>query len=303
MNGFRLVLVVLVALAPRVAFAQDDVAPSTSATPTPASTAPAAGAQGAAPKSDEADLWLERNGVWGLRGAGLDLRGSDKDEGTFGMSLFTWSDRYLTRDIFAYRASILAMLGGGGGGFEGGLGGGLQWGVRAPVEKDQGPVVRIGFDGLILGNQKLLMSYFEIPTVMVGYQYLRGPTVLEIGGRGGAVVEGRFNTGDDARRRLGGLDYGAYVAAHFTDARVDVWWMRVLAKRSDPKTPVDVIRGAACGYVGMFGACADAWFMRGDVQYGMPIRTSTSEAFYAGLLLGLREAAVVRGATFDARVP
>jgi hypothetical protein len=61
------------------------------------------------------------------------------------------------------------------------------------------------------------------------------------------------------------------------------------AKRSDPKTPVDVVRGAACGYFGIFGAGADLWHRRGDVQCGIPVQTSTSEALYGDVLLGLRE--------------
>lgn len=240
-------------------------------------------------KKQHESPWLEKNCVWGLRGSGMDLRGSDADEGTGGASLFTWSDKYATRGIFTYRGSILGMLGGGTAGFEGGLGGGLQWGVRAKVDEYHGPLMRIGFDGLMIGNEKLFASYIEVPTTHVGYQYLKGVTVLEVGGHGGAILDGRFNTGDDARRKLGGFDFGAYMAVHLPDARFDVSWMRVVAKRSDPKTPVDMLRGAACVYVDIFGACVDAWYMRGDVQYHMPIQTSTSQVLYGGLLIGLRE--------------
>jgi hypothetical protein len=149
----------------------------------------------------------------------------------------------------------------------------------------------ISFDYDCSGAEEQQSAGFVKATncTVVDQQYSKGVTVLEVGGRGGAVLDGRFNTGDDARRKLGGFDFGAYMAVHLADARFDVSWMRVVAKRSDPKTPVDMLRGAACVYVDIFGACVDAWYMRGDVQYRMPIQTSTSQVLYGGLLVGLRE--------------
>ena len=106
------------------------------------------------------------------------------------------------------------MLGGGQGGFEGALAGTLDLGYRVPVAEDHGPFGRIGIDGRLQGNDLLYFSMLELPRLTLGWQYLKGKTVLEAGARGGAILAGLYDPGrgrapQAERLRVGRLRLGA----------------------------------------------------------------------------------------------
>jgi hypothetical protein len=261
----------------------------------PAAAPPAPPAAPAPPHEDAAShandqTLFEKNCVLALRASGLHLQGTDADQSTFGFSLWSEQAKYSTRGALTMRGWGLAGLGGGSGGFEGALGGGGAFGYRASIDEDQGPLLRIGFDGAMLGNQRLYVSWIEVPQGQVAYQYLHDGAVVEVGMHGGPVLAGRFNVGNDARRdTTGSLEWGPYLSMHTAWGRLDATWMHVLATGWADGSPVDIVRGNACLYVeSSLGVCIDGSFYRGVVQYGEPLVTTHATAFYGGLLLGYR---------------
>lgn len=217
---------------------------------------------------------------------------SPADGSTLGLAFAGTAEKYETWEDVTARTSSFFALGGGSGAVEGGLGADLAVGYRAAIAPHQGPFVRIGIGGELVGNNKLYFSRLELPQLQLGYQYVRGPTVFELAARGGPILAGRYNTGDSASRTLGAsFEWGGYAAAHSRFGRVDVTMMRIEAQ-SAPGTPVDVARGSVCGYVANTVAlCADGSFFRGDVNILNALAGTTevkkSRSIYAGVLVGL----------------
>lgn len=225
------------------------------------------------------------SGVLGLRGAATNVRGARSGAGP-GLMLSQEGEEFARSGILSSRGFHRLAVGGGGGGFEGALLGGLAGGVRVPFGRRHGPVVRAGFEGYLLGNDAFYSSLLELPQVQVGYQYMRGTTVFELGVTTGVVLTGRWRAGDAERRRLGGFETGAYVA-------VQVPWVRLGASATRLPTddrlvsPVDVAQGTLCFMSAPVAICADARAMRAEaiVASGAPPREV--RAFYGGLVLGL----------------
>ena len=180
------------------------------------------------------------------------------------------------------------VLGGGQAGFEGALAGTVDFGYRLPIAEDHGPFGRIGFDGRLQGNDLYYFSILELPRGSVGYQYLKGKTVVELGARGGAVLAGLYDPADDGRRKLNGFEWGAFAAAQAEFFRLDVSAMRIEARKTLNGTPVDVGRASLCGVKGKAGACFDAMLFRGDADMRAndgEIQSTTTA--YLGLTLGI----------------
>jgi hypothetical protein len=180
------------------------------------------------------------------------------------------------------------MLGGGEGGFEGALAGTVDLGYRVPIAEDHGPFGRIGFDGRIQGNDLLYFSMLELPRLTLGYQYLRGKTVVEIGGRGGVILAGLYDPAEDGRRKLNGFEWGAFASTQVEFLRADVSVMRIEAKRTLDGTPVDVGRAQLCAVADKVGACLDGMLFHGNADMRANaggIHTTTSQ--YIGFTLGI----------------
>ena len=181
------------------------------------------------------------------------------------------------------------ILGGGEAGFEGALAGTLDVGYRIDVTDRQGPFGRAGFNGRMQGNDKYYFSVLELPRLTVGWQYLDGQTLFEVGAHGGPVISGRYNPGDEGYRRTSGsLEYGAYGAIQIGIIRINGDVMRIDAKNTGTGRPVDVARGSLCGLAGKVGICADLMAIRGDADMGVAaggVQTVTTG--YAGLTLGV----------------
>jgi hypothetical protein len=236
------------------------------------------------------DRVFEKNCVMALRVSMLSLKGTDHDQSTVGFTLWSEQTKYTNQKWLTARGWGLAGIGGGTGGFEGALGGGGAVGYRARLDEDYGLFLRLGFDGAMIGNQKLYVSWIEVPQGQVGYQYLHDRDVFEVGAHGGPILAGRFNPGDDARRdTTGSLEYGPYLSIHGGFGRIDGTWMHILATQFADGTPVDVVRGNACLYLGKsFGVCGDFSYMRGHTQWAFGSITQDSTALYGGVLFGFR---------------
>lgn len=185
------------------------------------------------------------------------------------------------------------VLGGGQAGFEGMLAGVIEGGYRADFTKNQGLFGRAGFDGRLQGNDRLYFSALELPRISLGYQFLTGRTVLEIGARSGPILTGRFNPGDSGIRSLSGsFEYGGFASAQFDFLRLDATALRIDARKTGDHTPVDVGRASLCGIGGKVGICADFSVFRGTANMGngadgAPLGFRDVLATYAGVTFGL----------------
>ena len=197
-----------------------------------------------------------------------------------------------TADAYALdgttHGSSFFVLGGGQAGFEGALGGTVDIGYRIPIAADHGPFGRIGFDGRLQGNDLYYFSLVELPRLTLGWQYLKGKTVIEGGPRGGAILAGLYDPAEDGRRKLNGFEWGGFVSAQVDFLRLDVSAMRIEARKTLNGTPVDVGRASFCGLVDKVGVCFDALLFRGDAEMRANaggIRSTTTQ--YVGLTIGI----------------
>jgi hypothetical protein len=185
------------------------------------------------------------------------------------------------------------VLGGGQAGFEGMLAGVIEFGYRLDVTEKTGPFGRVGLDGRIQGNDRLYFSSLELPRLALGWQFMSQKTVLEMGVRGGPILTGRFNPGDDGVRSISGsLEGGAFASIQFDFVRLEANAMRIDARKTGDHSPVDVGRAALCGLAGKVGICADMMMFRGTARFGGPPGSPTSHfdqavATYAGLTVGV----------------
>lgn len=237
--------------------------------------------------------WLEES--WGLtsvalRGSLTDVRGADRPGSAGGVTIAVEGEHFGLTDVWSGYSKLRMGIGGGTGGFEGALAGDVLMGWRAPVSAHHGPVFRVGMGGELTGNQRLYFSRLELPVAQLGYQYAEARTLLELGARGGPILTGRYNVGNDASRDLGtSLEWGAYAAAHTAHTRLSVSVMRIEARDTFPDTPVDVGRGTFCVYPGAMALCLDGSIFRGDVTWAIPLAQDQATSVYAGLSLGLFE--------------
>jgi hypothetical protein len=224
------------------------------------------------------------SGVFGVRGSAVSIGGVSGEQGS-GLMLSAEGEEFVRRGIFSTHGMHWMAIGGGGAGFEGALLGGMTGGFRIPVGERHGPIFRAGVLGYLRGNDAYYSSLLELPAVEVGYQYLRGYTVIELGGTTGAVLTGRQRTGDAQTRILGaGIEAGVYAALH-------VPWLRLGLKASrlptndGLSTPVRALEGTICVLSSPFAICADA---RGTVTDALTPNADTSEvrSLYGGLAFG-----------------
>lgn len=263
--------------------------PSTATTSATTSATPTADtcACESKPRSDY-EAWSERGGVTGLRVSALRVRGSDADASTWGLAFAGNSEDYRTRDGVSRHGRVAWVLGGGSGGFEGYLGGQVTGGTRLDVAVDQGPVLRVGFQGWLGGNGKYYTSLIELPVLQLGWQFSRNHTLIEVGVQGGPVLAGRYSTGDDARRKLGGeWESTGYLALHFDHARLDFGATRFVGKSGDG-TAIDTVRANLCAMFRPIGVCADVTTWRGAELF--PDGTfHEARSLYGGITIGTAE--------------
>jgi hypothetical protein len=198
------------------------------------------------------------------------------------------STEYNFNAPFSLRGAGFWGLGGGSAGFDGALGGAIAIGGRFPFTQWSGPVVRAGVEGYLLGNDLIFASLFEFPQLQIGWQYMRGRTVFEIGAKGGAVLTGRLKDPElEGRRVLGtAFEWGGYGSFHLKPVRIDAGFTRIEAREEAPGGAVDVLDVSACGIAGFFTACLDARWQRGLVLLPGDVPREM-EALQAGVLLGV----------------
>jgi len=231
-----------------------------------------------------------RSGSTGGRLSMTRLQGSDADNTGhgLGLTLSGHSERYGAHELFNVREASFAFIGGGSLGFEGGLGADIAAGVRVPVARSHGPFFRLGMRGHLLGNDKLYTSLLEIPQLQLGYQSLRSGEVFELAGRVGPVLAGRFNTGDNAERKLGkAFEMGGHLAVHAAPVHFELEHTHVLM--DGPLGDVDLMSTRVCGDAWILQLCVDTRVGRGDAAVpevgALPNNPVTS--YFGGLSIGV----------------
>jgi hypothetical protein len=175
-------------------------------------------------------------------------------------------------------------LGGGSGGFEGGLAGAFYLGQRLNLGRSDGPLARIGTSGLIAGNRRLYESRLALPEAQIAYQLFTDDFFFEAGARGGLVLAGRFDPLDGAGRALGGrFDVGPYAWAWTRRVRLELEGHRFVGRGGEGD--VDLARASLCLPFGAVTACLDGRHTRGDVPRGDGSHARVA-ATYAGLVIG-----------------
>jgi hypothetical protein len=221
-----------------------------------------------------------------LRGSAVETRGAPAANGT-GLMLSVEGEEFVRRGIFSAHGSHRLAIGGGGAGFEGALQGGIAGGFRIPVGEKHGPVFRAGIFGYLRGNDAFYASLLDLPQLQLGYQYLRGSTVFELGVTSGAVLTGRFRAGEAETRILGaGLEIGSYAAIHVPWFRFGVSGMR-LPSNDRLSAPVRTAEGTACVIASPFAICGDARVSLTDAIVVAASPPTEVRSLYGGIAFGL----------------
>ena len=249
--------------------------------------------------SSEREAWVQRrfdaevkSGASGARLSVTRVSGSDNNDtgNGLGLTLSGHSERYGAYQLFTIREASFGFIGGGSLGFEGGVGGNLAAGLRLPAGSNHGPFFRLGIRGYLLGNDKLYESLLEAPQLQLGYQVLRPGEVFELAGRVGPVLAGRFNTGDDAERKLGkSFEVGGHLGLHSDPLHLEVEHTHVLANGT--LSDVDLFSGRFCGDAWLLQLCVDGRVGRGDavVPGQGPLADNPVTSLYGGMSLGILE--------------
>jgi hypothetical protein len=222
--------------------------------------------------------------VIGLRGAITDVKDSGADDNAIGVMFAGRGESYASQGVASGRATHFFAIGGGNGGFEGALDLGVSLGLRVPITEEFGPFLRIGARGWLMGNDVLYSSLLELPLGEAGLQIASGRRLLEIAGRGGPVLTGRYNPGDGGERALGGsFEYGGHFAVQFDPVRVHGAFRRVDARKTGDDQPVDFWTGDLC-LQHTIALCGDIQYTTGDAAYLGAFHHAKST--YGGVLLG-----------------
>lgn len=225
------------------------------------------------------------SGVFGIRGSAVNTRGVRAVDGS-GLMFAAQGEQFVGRGMFSGHGRHSLAIGGGGAGFEGTLLGGMTGGFRLPVGERHGPVLRAGALGYLRGNDAFYASLIDFPRIEVGYQYLYGRTVLELGGTTGAVLTGRFRAGESETRILGaGLEVGAYAALHVPWFRLDISAVRLPANDA-LGAPVRTAEGTLCAVAAPFAICADGRFTAADAIAFPGATPAEVTSLYGGLAFG-----------------
>jgi hypothetical protein len=224
-------------------------------------------------------------GVFGIRGSAAQVTGPFATQRT-GLEVSADSEEYWRDGIFSSVWQYRAAIGGGGAGLEGALLGAAAFGFRVPVTEHEGPVVRAGAQGYILGNDVFYSSLLELPQLQLGWQWSKGHAVVEAAATSGAVLTGRFRAWEEPSRGMGsGFAYGGR-------ASLQVPWIRLSANAErlpagDGLDSVDVGMATLCAVASPLAICADALVEQGHVLGGATATEPFVRAAYGGITVGL----------------
>lgn len=223
--------------------------------------------------------------VSGIHAGLMRVRGGDREGqiGTVGISTTHVGFGY--ERPFTIRVINTASIGFGGKSIQGGISNAVAGGVRAPVGKNHGVVLRGGIEGGIFGNKYLWNSHLELPQLQLGYQWLVPRSVAELAAKGGYVLLGRHNTGDAGTRDTGGsFEVGGIAATHIGALDLRASYTRIFVRHGG--SPVDLLEGNFCGHASPLVVCTDVRYELGDARLPDDSLRPT-HITYVGITLGL----------------
>jgi hypothetical protein len=195
------------------------------------------------------------------------------------------------------RISLSADLSVGNEGLTGLLPFDIGWGYMAdlgsPDTVSHGPFFRLGTAIIGAGNNQNKLTFWELPTLNLGYTINEGDNFgLELSARGGVLLTGGYSIGEDfymrdSRRRIDPTpDYGAGATLFAGPVVLDLTGFRAKTEYGT-KSTLEYGHGLACvGYI--FLVCAEGMTWKSDVA---PVPTLTpwvdSRATYLGITLGV----------------
>jgi len=227
----------------------------------------------------------------GLRVSETHVKIANDSTTSLGVLLAFDHHQYTTTGFFTTRSLDFGFIGGGSGGFEGGLGGDFAFGVRVPLGPAHGPFARLGFKGYLYGNDDLYNSILELPTGQLGYQILVGhQLLLELSADAAPVLVGRYNVGDARPRKLGkSFDYGGHLGFRAGGVHLELAFSRIDRGHDSALDPLDVFRGELCAAAWPIALCADGRAYHGPVFVpragGDAI--GTTQSYYLGAHFGV----------------
>jgi hypothetical protein len=150
------------------------------------------------------------------------------------------------------RSRFDAGFGAGNRGIEGALDIDLMGGHRLAVGALHGPFLRYGLRALLEGDRIFYASRLELPALALGYQYFTRTLLVEVSGRGSAVLVGRYAVGDAPSRRLGNaLGWGGQGALLWHAVSFELAALRI-----ELEQPVHVLEARLCSGAGALLLCS-----------------------------------------------
>jgi hypothetical protein len=221
--------------------------------------------------------------VFGARGSVGSVTGVPSPQGAGVEAAAEGEDFWRHDRIFSGHHSYRLALGGGGAGLEGVLAANLAWGFRIPVSEEEGPVIRAGAQGYIMGNDMFFSSLIEVPQVQLGWQWASRHALFEVAATSGVALDGRFRAGYAETRDLGaGLSYGGHAALQIPWVRLSATIERLPGR--DGLDFVDMGTASLCAIASPVAICADA-----TVEQGHTVTAGTepfSRVAVGGLTIG-----------------
>jgi hypothetical protein len=206
-----------------------------------------------------------RASVAGVRATTSLTTGGDA-AGTGGSVLFgSRTEAYAFEDALTVHRLQYGSIGGGSAGFEGELGGTLSGGFRLRTVPDRGFFLRGGIGGYIGGNKLFYASSLDFPRAELGYQISTRTVLFELAGTGAAELFGHFSARDLGRELGVAPALGGFLALHRAPLRLELSFVRVLARVETASRAVDTARGVACSFARRLALCADVRLVRGDL--------------------------------------
>jgi hypothetical protein len=223
---------------------------------------------------------------FGVRGTETWSRGIRATDRDLGVTASARHFDYDSRGWFSGRSVGSAFIGGGSAGFEGGLGGALGGGLRAPFGRNHGLVARLGLEAYLLGNDRFYSSMLEFPQGQLGYQVLTNQLLIELGGTLGPVLTGRHRRNGDSTGTLRGmLETGARLGVGFRNAHLELAYSRYERRGEVPADRLDRVTGSMCGMASAFGLCADVeYFDRQSLELPRGARDTVYFGLHVGVL-------------------
>jgi hypothetical protein len=216
------------------------------------------------------------------------VRGSDRNADVAALGFSTSRVGYGYEKGFAVRVVNTGALAFGAKGIQGGVDSAAAGGYRVPLGPYQGIVLRGGYEGAFFGNTYLWDSSLEVPQLQLGYQWLGlypRAQVVDVALKGGYVLFGRFDPGDEAKRRLDGSpEVGGIASIHLGLLDVRAIYTRTYARHDGG--PVDQVEGALCARVLSLIVCETMRYEVGDVRLPSSGALRSAEVSFVGLRVG-----------------